>query len=333
MNFADNYWFLIFIFLSILVHVWQRIYNKKKKLALKNWAQNAESLNLIKRPHKKVQFLKKILLSLATLFLCIALARPQRGEYLEKHFQVGVNVLFALDTSKSMLATDVRPNRLELAKISIEELIHSLDGSQIGLIAFAGDAFLQCPSTNDYGAFKLALRAIDTKIIARGGTNIASALELGEKIFDKQAKHKHLLLLTDGEDLTGKAIECANRIAKQGVIVHTVGIGSVQGSAIAIRNDQGQIEYVKDQNGKAVISRLDEKTLQSIAQITHGIYTHLGNAGEGLKQIYNLSLQHLPKEKFEETERIPIDRFTIFAALAALCLTLESLLVLYYRKK
>lgn len=256
---------------------------------------------------------------------CIAAARPQWGSYLEKHKYVGTNVLFAIDTSKSMLATDVRPNRLELAKISILELLKSIRGSHVGLIAFAGSAFLQCPSTNDMGAFKAALDILDTRTITYGGTNLSAAMGIALETFEQTSKNKHIILFTDGENLAGDTLKMAKVLAEKGIVVHTVGIGTPKGCPICIQTPQGTTEYVKDSNGETVITKLDEKTLQEIARITKGFYAPLGNAGEGLQQIYQMALKNLPKENFESLEKIPIERYVWFLGIAFILLALEPL--------
>ena len=269
----------------------------------------------------------------AVVCFCIAFARPQWGFSLEKREQVGLSIIFALDTSKSMLANDVRPNRLELAKMSILERLKSISGNQVGLIAFAGDAFLQCPSTADYGAFKTTLKALNTKIIPKGGTNIASAMQIAAQTFETNAKYKQMLLLTDGENLSGDALKVAQEMEKQGIVVHTIGIGTPNGSPIRITNDRGLNEYLKDKDGQVIITKLDETMLQKIANITHGFYAPLGNAGEGLRTIYETALKHLPKENFESIEKMPVEHYAIFASIAFLLLTLEPLIYSWRRKR
>lgn len=322
MTFANPKIIILILFLYTLAYLLKWKSKKNEKQLLKIWGILP---NMRQKHHSKWwEYLRKSLFLLGVIFLGIALARPQWGFLTEKQQQIGLNVIFAIDTSKSMLANDVRPNRLELAKMSIEELLKSLKGNQVGLIAFAGNAFLQCPSTSDYGAFKLALQSLDTDIIPKGGTNLSEAMKLATTIFDEAAKFKQIILLTDGENLSGDVIKCAQKIAQTGITIHTVGIGTPNGSPIGITNDRGLTEYLKDEKGQTIITRLDESTLQQIAQITHGFYVPLGNAGEGLKQIYNIAIKHLPKENFESIEKKPIERYALFANLALICLLLET---------
>lgn len=312
--------FLILYLLACIFH-WKCKKNEKKLLKLWGILPNMQQVH-----YSKIrQWIRKCLFRLGFLSLGLALARPQWGFITEKRQQVGLNVIFAIDTSKSMLANDVRPNRLELAKMSIEELLKSLKGNQVGLIAFAGSAFLQCPSTADYGAFKLALQSLDTDIIPKGGTNLSEAMELAATIFDETARYKQIILLTDGENLSGDVLKCAQKMAQQGITIHTVGIGSAAGAPIGITNDRGLTEYMKDESGKTIITRLDEATLQQIAQTTRGFYVPLGNAGEGLRQIYNIAIKHLPNENFESIEKVPVERYAWFTSLALICFLLEAI--------
>ena len=322
MTFANPKIGILFLILLSVSYVLRWRHKKTESTLLKLWGVLPNMQQ--KRYSRAWQWTRKGLFRLGFFFLCLALARPQWGFITERRQQAGLNVIFAIDTSKSMLANDVRPNRLELAKMSVEELLKSLKGNQVGLIAFAGSAFLQCPSTSDYGAFRLALQSLDTDIIAKGGTNLSEAMELAATIFDESVRYKQIILLTDGENLSGDVLKCAQKMAQQGITVHTVGIGSVVGAPIGITNERGLTEYMKDEAGKTIITRLDEASLQQIAQLTHGFYVPLGNAGEGLKQIYNMAIKHLPNESFESVEKVPIERYTWFASLAFICFLLET---------
>jgi len=330
MTFANPQIGILFLVLYLLACILCWKSRKTEKALLQTWGMLSHMRK--KRYGKAWEWVRKFFFRLGFICLGLALARPQWGFITEKRQQAGLNVIFAIDTSKSMLANDVRPNRLELAKMSIEELLKSLKGNQVGLIAFAGSAFLQCPSTSDYGAFKLALQSLDTDIISKGGTNLSEAMELAATIFDETARYKQIILLTDGENLSGDAIKCAQKMAQIGITIHTVGIGSATGAPIGITNDRGLTEYMKDKNGKTVITRLDEANLQQIAQITRGFYVPLGNAGEGLQQIYNIAIKHLPNENFESIEKVPVERYTWFASLVLLCFLLEAILYPIKRK-
>ncbi len=179
--------------------------------------------------------LKRVLFVAAVAFIFVALARPQFGYHWEENKQRGIDILFAIDTSKSMLTQDVTPDRLTRAKLAITDFVNKLDGDRVGLIAFAGDAFLQAPLTLDYDAFEESLDAIDTSTIPRGGTDIASAIQEAQAAFGKETQNKKILvLITDGEDLEAKGIDAARAAAKDGLTIYTVGVGSPAGGLIPI---------------------------------------------------------------------------------------------------
>jgi Ca-activated chloride channel homolog len=323
MTFAETTYGFIFLMTFVIGCFLYVLARRKDKKNRKLWGEISHF-----KTTKSAQWgrcVRRLFLLLGFIFLGIALARPQWDFSLEKREFSGTNIIFVLDTSKSMLANDVRPNRLELAKMSILELLKSLSGDQVGLIAFAGTAFLQCPSTSDYDAFKLALQATNTQIIPKGGTNLSAAMLLAAQTFDPQSHYKQIMLLTDGENLSGDAIKTAKDLATQGVVVHTIGIGSTSGTPISITNERGLNEYMKDSEGNTIFTKLDEATLQQIAQLTHGIYMPLGNAGEGLQNIYKMVLKSLPKESFESVEKLPIERYAWFAGIALILLALEPL--------
>lgn len=329
MTFAEPTYGIIFLttfIIGCILHILIRHKDKKKREA---WGEFFH-IKVARAAKWGLRF-RRFCYILGFVFFGIALARPQWDFSLEKREFSGANIIFVLDTSKSMLANDVRPNRLDLAKMSILELLKSLSGDQVGLIAFAGTAFLQCPSTSDYDAFKLALQASDTQIIPKGGTNLSAAMMLAAQTFDPQSHYKQMILLTDGENLSGDAIKTAKDLATQGVVIHTIGIGSTNGTPISITNERGLNEYLKDSNGNTIFTKLDEKTLQQIAQTTHGFYMPLGNAGEGLQNIYTMALKNLPKESFESVEKLPVEHYAGFASVALFLLALEALF--YSRKK
>lgn len=228
---------------------------------------------------------KNFLLMLAFAGAGMALARPQWGELKSTSQWLGEDVVFALDCSNSMLATDVRPNRLQRAKLAILDFVRTHGRGRVGLVAFAGGAFLQCPLTLDYDAFENALQAVDEKTIPIAGTDIGRALREANHAMEKTSRRKLVVLVTDGEDLEKSGVATARSLGTNGVVVFTVGIGSPAGSEIQILNAAGQMELVRDPNGEVVRSRLDEKTLTAIAQATGGNYYPLGPVGEGLAKV------------------------------------------------
>jgi Ca-activated chloride channel family protein len=184
-----------------------------------------------------------------------------------------LDILIVIDTSKSMLTTDVKPNRLERTKLAVKDLVKKLNGDRIGLLAFAGDAFLICPLTVDYGGFLMSLDDINVGTIPRGGTAIGKALENAIKGFDNTpSQYKAIIVLTDGENLEGDPIHWAKEAKQKGIKVFCVGIGTQDGELIQIENDKGEKEFLKDSSGNFVKSRLDESLLQQIALETGGAY-------------------------------------------------------------
>jgi Ca-activated chloride channel homolog len=212
----------------------------------------------------------------ALAFFTFALAQPQCGEKAEVVKRRGIDVVVALDASKSMYARDVAPSRIERAKFELTTLLDMLKGDRVGIVAFAGDAFVQCPLTSDYSAAKLFLRAIDPESMPQGGTNIGAALTLSKELFeaaDRGSKDKVIVLLSDGEDLSGDLSQGIADMKSAGIKVVAVGLGSESGETIPILNKQGEISgYKKDENGTTVITRLDSAGLKRIANETGGEY-------------------------------------------------------------
>jgi Ca-activated chloride channel family protein len=273
------------------------------------------------------QALKSLFILMAVFFSILALVRPQYGTKMELMERRGLDVVIAVDVSLSMYAQDIKPNRLERAKHEISNFIDHLGGDRVGLVAFAGDAFLQCPLTLDYSAAKIFLDILNPNLIGTPGTALGSAIETGLKAFDPtERKYRVLVLLTDGEDHSGKAEKWAEEAARQGVIIYTVGIGSMGGVPIPIKDAQGNISYKKDRKGNVVSTRLDELTLQKIALATGGKFFHAAPGRFELEnvveEINNMEKRELQAEKFTQYK----DRFTIPLGIAIVFLLLEMLI-------
>jgi Ca-activated chloride channel family protein len=238
----------------------------------------------------------------------------------------GQDTLFILDCSRSMLASDVAPNRLQRARLAILDYLQHRAHGRVGLVAFAGQAFLQCPLTFDYGAFQDALLAIDDKTIPVPGTDIGRALDEAVRAMDKAQRPKLLVLLTDGEDLEQGGVRTAEALGKEGAVVFTVGVGTPAGGEIQMLNEQGKPELVRDSRGEVVRSRLDEPTLRAIAQVTHGSYYPLGPLGEGLTKV-RLALENLNAGSAGAPARkLGVDRFHWPVAGVLVLLVAESLI-------
>jgi len=270
--------------------------------------------------------LKETMLLLAMCGLGLALARPQWGEQAEISRLLGHDTVFILDCSRSMLANDVAPSRLQRSKLAILDFVQRYSPGRVGLVAFAGQAFLQCPLTFDYGAFQDALMTVDDRTIPVLGTDIGRGLDEGFRAIDKSERQKVLVLLTDGEDLEKGAIQTAEALAKQGVVIFTIGVGTPAGAEIQVLDEQGKPDLVRDRKGEVVRSRLDENTLRAVAQATHGSYFPLGPVGEGLAKV-RLAMENLEAASGAAPARkLGVDRFHVPVAAVLGLLVVESLI-------
>jgi len=286
-----------------------------------------ESQGRLTRSHSPFRrALKNIFIMLVLAGIGLALARPQWGLQPQTTNLQGEDIMLILDCSKSMLTTDVRPNRLERARLAILDFIRSHPGGRIGLVAFAGQAFVQCPLTFDYDAFRECLMAVDEKTIPVQGTDIARALEEANKAMEKDARRKLMLLVTDGEDLERGGVEKARELAATGVTVYTVGVGTAEGRQIQITGDNGAPAFLHDDKGQAVTSRLDETTLRAIATVTGGTYEPLGALGQGLTRVRETIQFAADRSRNKNAQAAGIDRFHWFLATALVLMVGESLI-------
>jgi len=239
-----------------------------------------------------------------------ALAKPRWGYTYEDVKRRGLDLLFAVDTSRSMLSNDVAPNRLERVKLAAQDLITDLQGDRVGLIAFAGRAFLQAPLTIDYDAAVESINDLDTKTIPEGGTNIGQAIALATQTFGKSAMgNRALIIFTDGEELSGDAVNEAKKAADAGVKIFTIGVGTAQGSLIPVEG-KGEGGFVKDAKGQVVKSKLDENRLREIAQATGGMYLHLESGPQTMRQLYADGLSKLKTAEIDaRLSSRPIERY------------------------
>jgi len=299
-------------------------FQKKGQAALRKFAAGHLLEKLTRSVSPRRRMIKRILLISAVASIFVALAQPQMGFKWKEVKRKGIDILMAVDTSKSMLANDVKPNRLERSKLGILDFVSRLEGDRLGLIPFAGTAFLMCPLTLDYDVFRQSLDALDTEIIPHGGTDIASAIREAEFVFSNDANHKILVLVTDGEDLEGEALTAAKEAAARGVTIYTVGVGTPAGELIPLNQTGKGVSFVKDERGQMVKSRLDEKMLRQIAETTGGQYEPLGQQAEGLDAIYRQKLSLVPKQELaERMKKVPIDRFEWPLILAIIFLIIE----------
>jgi Ca-activated chloride channel family protein len=325
-HFAEPRWLWLAVLAPLVLFALQRYSAWARKRQLEQVAAPAfvEGLTRSHSPARRI--IKEVLLLLAAAGIGLAMARPQWGEQTETSRMLGQDTVFLLDCSRSMLATDVSPSRLQRAKLAILDFVQRQGRGRVGLVAFAGQAFLQCPLTFDYAAFQEALSAMDEKTIPVPGTDIGRALDEGFRAMDKGSRGKLLVVLTDGEDLEKGGIRTAEALAKKNVVIFTVGIGTPAGSEIQVINDQGKTEFLRDSNGEVVRSRLDEPTLRSIARATHGAYYPLGPVGEGLAKV-RLDAENLTLlSGASPSRKLGVDRFHFPVAVVLGLLAIESLI-------
>jgi Ca-activated chloride channel family protein len=272
---------------------------------------------------------RAVLYGSGLVLFAIALAQPQCGSRAELTKRRGVDVVVALDASKSMLARDVPPNRLERAKLELSSLLDELKGDRVAIVVFAGDAFIQCPLTSDYAAAKMFLRAVDPEQMQQGGTNIGGALLLSKQVLenaDRGSKDRVVVLLSDGEDLSGEVGDATSVLHDAHIRVFTVGIGSENGEPIPILNKNGEVTgYKKNASGETVLTRLDRAALASLAQATDGEFFYEPNS-VAVKDVAK-QIDKLQKSELESRLTVRYDeRFQYFAA-PGLALLLAAMLV------
>jgi Ca-activated chloride channel homolog len=265
---------------------------------------------------------------LALALLIFAAARPQWGASEVEVQQKGIDLVVALDVSRSMLAEDIQPNRLFRAKAELGELIDGLDGDRIGLVFFAGAAFPQCPVTVDYPAARLFLSQADPSMISAQGTDIGSALDVALSLFDtEEGRHRVILLVTDGEDFAGGVEEAARKLRQSGVVLHGVGIGTPGGAPMPSISDAGRREgFVRDPEGNVAMSRLEEGPLLDLARSTGGIYLRAGTGGIDVPRLRS-ELDAVEGRSYSEQRVVSYqERFAIPLLAAMLLLAAEAML-------
>ncbi|MFQ5649341.1 MAG: VWA domain-containing protein [bacterium] len=325
LRFGNPEFFWLFLLVPLAVVFYALVFRWKTR-ALATFG----SLELVKKLSTSVsrprQIARAALLVLGILFMTLALTRPQIGTRLEEVRRQGVDIFVALDVSASMLAEDIKPSRLAKAKHEVSTFIDLLEGDRIGLIAFAGEAFVQCPLTLDYGAAKTFLDVMDPSLIPVPGTNLGAAIATAIKSFEtKERKYKVLVLITDGEDHGDDVMQVVAAAEQEGVVIYTIGIGSPQGVPIPVYDRYGKREYKKDRRGEVILTRLDQLTLEKMALTSGGKYVQSVTGETELARIYaevsEMEKKELASRKFALYE----DRFQYVVVLAIFFLVLELL--------
>ena len=328
-----NYLYLLpIVFIMVLAYI---VFYKNRQNAIKKFVQAELMDSIVASVSKRKQKIKAIFVITALLFIIFSLVQPKWGYHWEDVERRGIDLVVAVDTSRSMLADDIKPNRLQAAKREINDLINVIDGDRVGLVAFAGTAFLQCPLTLDYGAFNLFLDDINTSLIPVGGTSFGEAIKKSMSAFSsKLKKHKAIVLITDGEDHQGNAMEMAKAAKEQGIVVYTVGVGKKEGAYIKLKDGKGNETLLKDREGQVVKTRLDEVLLNKIALETGGAYTPAYGTQWGLANIYTNIIGNMEEKQLGGRKiKLYENRFQIPLFIAIILITLESLIGERTRKR
>lgn len=334
MRFADPIWLLVGAASVTVVVVLLARAELLRSRALKVLVGTRHRPALSALPSSLRRWLRVGVISFAVAMGFVALARPQKGLQWETVERKGTDLLLVVDTSRSMDADDVKPTRLERAKLAIRDLVEKFPGDRIGLVAFAGDAFVQSPMTLDHAALLETVEALDSSIIARGGTNVGRAIDVAATALGTEPDHqKTMVLLTDGEDLEGQGLEEAKKAGADGIVIDTIGIGSTAGELVPHNDERGKATgVVRDEEGKPVRSRLDEASLQAVAGAAHGTYRPLGADGNGLMRLYADALApRAHVEASSRTHRVYAELFEIPLGLALAGIVLDALLGLAWR--
>ncbi len=270
---------------------------------------------------------KMIIFSLAYAMVVIGIADPQVGTKLEEVKRSGIDIIIAIDVSNSMKCEDIKPSRIERAKQSVSRLIDKLQNDRIGLIVFAGKAYVQLPLTTDFAAAKLLLSTVDCDLIPTQGTAIGNAIELAQKsLVEKEKKYKCLILITDGENHEDDAITAAKAATEEGIVIHTVGMGTVEGGPIPVYQGGVRTGFRKDNEGHVVGTKLDASMMQQLAAAGNGTFVRASNSDDALSTIMK-EINRMEKKKYGEKEYSQYeDRFQLFFSAAFILLLIEFLM-------
>ncbi|MFN2621617.1 MAG: VWA domain-containing protein [Chthoniobacterales bacterium] len=331
-DFGAPSWFWALLLVPLLVVLFARA-EKRAALRLRSFVSDRLLPNLARTVDRRRRKFRFALTLLGAVLAITALAKPRWGYTYQDVKRKGLDLIFAADTSRSMLSNDVAPSRIQRVKLAAQDLLSELQGDRVGLVAFAGRAFLQAPLTIDYDAAVEAINDLDTNTIPEGGTNISAAIDLAVQTYGKSAiGNRALIIFTDGEELSGDAIKTAKAAADAGVRVFTVGVGTPEGSLIPITTEGGATGFVKDDNGQVVKSKLDEKRLKEIAETTGGFYIHLEDGPRTMKQLFDDGLAKMQAGEIDERlSRQPIERYQ--GPLGAALLVFGAAFLLRERKR
>jgi len=310
---------VIILFLAVVF--WQRT-------AQKRFADSALLKKLSPERSLFKPTLKILVISLALFCLVVALVNPKMGTKLETVKREGVDLVFAIDVSKSMLAEDIAPNRMEKSKQLVTQIINNLGSDRIGIIAYAGSAYPQLPITTDYSSAKLFLSQMNTNMLSSQGTAISEAIELAKTYYnDEEQTNRVLFIISDGEDHIGESSNIAEQANQEGIRIFTIGVGETTGGPIPLKRNGIIQSYKKDQNGETVITKLDEQTLQDIASEANGEYIYGKNTSDVTEKVKEI-LNGMNKKEFEAKQFADFkDQFQWFLGAGLLLLFLDVFLL------
>lgn len=317
-------WLLVVILIFAVLFIVTTRINKRKSQQF----ADPQLLNKLQRKKSKNSGLIKLgVFILGFAFLVLGIMNLQFGSKIENVKREGIDVVLAVDLSNSMMSEDIKPNRLERTRQYLYRFIDHLENDRIGIIVFAGNAYVQMPLTIDYSAARLFVSNLNTTMVPTQGTAIGEAITLAREMYDKdEGKHKALIILSDGENHEGNASEAAKEAAKEGIIIHTVGVGTLQGAPIPIYRGSQIAAFQKDKQGNIILSKINESMLQEISAITKGTYFRMTNGSENIKQLINL-LNRQDKKEIETRKVTNYDsKFQYFIGLALLMFLLEFLI-------
>tara|TARA_B110000261_G_scaffold11982_1_gene12065 strand:- start:24 stop:1061 length:1038 start_codon:yes stop_codon:yes gene_type:complete len=323
----EKIWFWAFIIIPVMLMVFLWTFFWKKRIQ-----KSFGSAVVLKRLSPDLSFfkssLKFIILCLAVGFLMIGLINPKIGTKLETIKREGVDIVFAIDVSKSMLAEDVAPNRLEKSKQLVTQIINNLASDRVGIIAYAGKAFPQLPITTDYASAKMFLQSMNTDMLSSQGTAINEAIQLSRNYFDDEEQtNRVLIIISDGEDHNDLSIEVAEAASEEGIKIYTIGVGSENGGPIPLKRNGVVRSYKKDQNNETVITKLNKETLRLIANEAKGSYIDGSQTAAVVEQVRAI-LSVMDKKEFEAKEFAEYkDQFQWFLGIGLFFLILDVLLL------
>jgi len=320
-------WILHLLWLLPLTLVGLMVYSRQKKRAMERIADSDLLARLTGAERMGSRFLKGLFLLASLGLMIFALAGPRWGSHYQEVSQKGVDIMVLVDVSGSMLVEDIEPNRLERARREILDFLRIVEGDRVGLIAFAGAAFVQCPLTLDYAALQMFLSALEPDLIPVAGTSLGDAIESANASFDfKSETDKVILLITDGEDNEKKGLEAAKKAAEKGIKLFVFGIGEPSGGPIPAGDGKGG--FKKDAAGKLVLSKLDEDSLRQIASVTGGTYVRSVAGDLDLDVLYFEGIKSRTEAQTLKSGKIKVyeERFMLFVLAAFLFLLLEGLI-------